>query len=225
MNWYRIATLIEEIKRIGPNSPVTDLDDPRVLYLSEKWGLSPEEALLRFKNNDFGNMGEFYKRDYFTQNYGWSVPSEDSIEKVKDFVGGDNIIEIGSGYGMWAKVMQDAGISITATDSFSNRGEYVPVRNKSFTDVEDLEAMEAIQKYSGYNVLMLSWPPYDDPMATNTLKSFSGNKLIFVGEDCGGCTADDEFFKVLGAFWNNVDWVDIPKWWGIHDSLSLWERK
>jgi len=61
-------------------------------------------------------------------------------------------------------------------------------------------------------------------MATNAIKSFSGNKLIFIGEGCGGCTADNEFFQILDNEWNNVDRVNIPRWFGIGDSLSLWSR-
>jgi len=156
MNWYRCANLLEEVKRLVPNSPVTGLEDPRVLYLSEKWNLSKEDAFKRLNNEKPFSGGEFYKRDYFTKNYGWSVPSEEAIDKLKEFVGGDSVLEIGSGYGMWAKVMQEAGLSVTATDSFPNRGEHVPIRDKSFTYIEDLEAMKALEKYGNYNILMLS---------------------------------------------------------------------
>lgn len=222
MNWYKKANLLEEITKIGPNTPIEDLDDPRVQFISEKYNISKEDAFNKMQDT---LMSEFYKRQYFTSKYGWSVPNEKAVEEIKDFVSGDSIIEIGSGYGMWAKIMQDAGISITPTDSFGNRGNYVPHKDKDFTDIEDLEVTKALEKYGNYNVLMMSWPPCDDPLANNALKSFGGSKLIFIGEGDGGCTGDKNFFNELDANWNEVKYVQIPRWNGIYDALYLYNRK
>jgi hypothetical protein len=220
MNWYKKANLLEEIEKYGPDSQVTSIDDPRVQYISEKHNLPKEEAFRQLRNLG----GDFYRRDYFAKEYGWSVPSQEAVDKVKEFVGSDNIIEIGAGHGAWAKIMQDAGIQITPTDSFSDRGAFVP-KDNAYTDVQDLKAMDALAQYSGYNALMMSWPPYDEPLAADSLLAFTGGKLIFIGEGEGGCTGDDRFFEVLNANWKNVGGVNIPRWTGIWDRLYLWERK
>ena len=211
--------LLEEVKSVAPESPITGSDDPRILYLMEKYSLSEEEAFQRFENG----IGEYYKRTYFTKEYGWSVPNEEAIKEIKDFVEDDECLEIGAGYGLWAKLMQDVGIDIVPTDSFGHRSGWVP-EDKSFTYVEDLNSEEALDKYDDANVLMMSWPPYDNPLASDAITAFSGGKLISIGE-CGGCTADSKFFEILDSQWVNVGNVQIPQWEGIHDYLSLWVRK
>ena len=55
-----------------------------------------------------------YRETGCTENYGWAVPAEKAIEKIKTFVVNDKVVEIGSGYGLWAKLMQDAGIQIVS---------------------------------------------------------------------------------------------------------------
>jgi len=72
---------------------------------------------------------------------------------------------------------------------------------------------------------MMSWPPYNDPMAYESLKKFKGNKLIFIGEDADGCTGCGKFFGLLNSKWNLVKEVEIPQWMGLHDALFLYSRK
>lgn len=232
MNWYKEASLWEEIERYGPYStidPESPEEYPRMVSMAKRYGITPEELINRIKDshpdsNRNPYLAEFSKRDYFSTEYGWSVPSKEAIEELKEFVGGDQVVEIGSGHGLWAKLMQDIGIQVTPTDYFEGRGEYT-AKKDSFTEVEDLQNLEALQKYSGYNVLMMSWPPYDSPMANETLSAFKGNKLIFIGEGYGGCTADDDFFDQLEKEWERIKGIQIPKWEGIHDGIDIWVRK
>lgn len=72
---------------------------------------------------------------------------------------------------------------------------------------------------------MLCWPSYDDPMGFNTLSTFTGNKLIYIGEGDGGCTGDDKFHDLLREEWKEVKEIDIRQWIGIHDAMFFFERK
>ena len=127
---------------------------------------------------------------------------------------------------MWAKLLRSEGIQVTPTDlSLSKEKNPYIKRTKGFLDVEEIGGLEAVKKYGDHSILMMSWPPYDDPFAYNVLKAFMGDKLIFVGEGYGGCTGDDDFFSLLDEEWNHVDEIDIPQWSGIHDYLSLYVRQ
>jgi hypothetical protein len=230
-NWYKKADIWEDIDIYGPNAK-TDIEDPRqrkvLESIANKWNLSIDELIEKIKefNPDSKRnpyFGDFHRRDFFTTEYGWSVPSKEAIEEIKKFVGGDKVVEVGSGHGLWAKLMQDAGIEINATDYFGGRGAYL-VKKEPFTNVEDLTHDRAISKYGDYNVLMMSWPPLGSPMANETLNRFNGNKLIFIGEDQGGCTADDDFYSNLCENWKSVGSINIPQWYSVHDVLSFWKR-
>lgn len=224
LNWYKLANIWDEIKKFGPNSEISSIDDPRVEYLAEHSNYTKEQAFKYLQ--DIG-ISDYYKRDYFTGNYGWSVPSKEAIEELKKFINNETVLEIGSGYGLWAKLLKDAGVNVIATDlPFSNKQDSHRPKKIKFTEIEEIDAEVTIQKYiyKPY-VLMMSWPPYDDPMAAKSLKGFKGNKLIFIGEGEGGCTGDDQFFKILKTEWNFVKEINIPQWSGIHDYISLYDRK
>jgi hypothetical protein len=224
LNWYKIANMWDEIEKFGPNSPVESIDDPRVEYIAENMGMTKEKAFHSLRDR---LMAEFYKREYFVKNYGWSIPSQEAIEEIKSFVGNETVLEVGAGYGMWAKLMREAGIKIVATDlPFGNESDIYRPRKVRFTEIEEIDSEVAVQKYMYQPyTLMMSWPPYAESMAAKTLKGFKGNKLIFIGEGEGGCTGDDQLFNILRNEWTLVKEIDIPQWYGIHDYISLWQRK
>jgi len=60
-------------------------------------------------------------------------------------------------------------------------------------------------------------------MASDTLRQFRGDTLIYIGEGEGGCTADDMFFDRLDE-WKHIETIDIPQWDGIYDRLSVYQR-
>lgn len=75
------------------------------------------------------------------------------------------------------------------------------------------------------HTLMLVWPPYNTPMAYQTLKFFTGSTVIYVGEGDGGCTGCDRFHGLLNSNFEQVEFVSIPRWECIYDSLRVYRRK
>jgi len=171
------------------------------------------------KNNNW----DYQQREEFVKNYSWAIPSEKAVQKIKDFAGGQTILEVGAGLGLWAKLLKDSGVSIVPTD-LSLKNDYV-AKKDPYINVEEIGHLEAIQKYGHHKILMMIWPPYDHPMANETLKAFKGKKIIFVGEGRGGCTGCDNFFKELEKNWVETDYIAIPNWLGMHDSLMFFVRK
>lgn len=232
MNWYKRANLWDDIKKHGPKGggmfPTHDTfsyDEGEyenlVQHIQKKFNMSREGAEEYVR----GGIGTS-RRDYFINNYGWSVPVQSAITKLKGFVGDNTVLSVGSGYGLWSKLLQDAGINVVATTLAPEEGDVqMPRKDHSFTDVENLSHSDAINKYPQANVLMMSWPPYSDPMAYESLKNFRGNKLIYIGEGYGGCTGCDDFHNLLENKWKDVGVLDIPQWQGIHDDLRLFVRQ
>lgn len=85
-------------------------------------------------------------------------------------------------------------------------------------------------------ILFLCWPPYGSDMAAEALKRFKGDLVIYIGEGGGGCTADDNFFSLVGhEVWDDegerpaqifkeIDFHHMVQWSGIHDDLYVFER-
>jgi len=232
MNWYKTANLWEEIKRHGPKStsflskdiPYDEGEyETLVQYLQNKLNYSQEQA-----KQYLDTMPESQRRDYFIHNYGWSVPTQEAITELKKFIGNDTVLSIGSGYGLWAKLLQNIGINAIATTRLSDQDKgHMPKENHFFTEVENLDNIDSLNKYPEAGVLMMSWPPYNDTMAYDTLFHFRGNKIIYIGEGLGGCTGCDRFHNLLYNEWKEVEdmYIDIPQWQGIHDQVALYTRK
>jgi hypothetical protein len=161
----------------------------------------------------------FSHRHSLVEKYAWAIPNEAAITVFKQYA---PIIEIGAGKGYWASLIRKADVDILAFDKY--------LENNYFTDKETpwteiLKGDEQTIKDHPNRTLFLCWPPYDNPMAYNCLMNYKGDTLIYVGEDEGGCTGDDNFWKEIGANWKDIEGVKIPQWEGIHDYLLVYKRK
>lgn len=185
---------------------------------------SPNELKnIKNKLKKMDRQNELKRRDYFARRYAWAVPNKTAIQKIKKFAKKEQILEVGAGLGLWAYLLREAGANVIATDDFSWKKKVQNKRN--FTEVEKLNVQKSINKYKDAGVLLLVWPPYDEPMANNALKKFKGNKLVYIGEGEGETTADDNFYDRLEKYWKQVDQYDIPGWVYIHDNMKFYERK
>lgn len=165
----------------------------------------------------------YNRRRQFTDKFAWAIPTEEAITAIKEHIDGRALLEVGAGLGLWARLLSDAGITVTATDlkqspahaDFSMMETYFPVERRG--------AVSAVRKYQECRALMLCWPPYDGPMAAKALREFNGDRVVYVGEGAGGCTANDAFHRRLEGEWVEVRSVSIPQWEGIHDRVELYK--
>lgn len=165
-------------------------------------------------------------RDSFTKNFGWAIPSPEAIDSIVRFAGSEQILEVGSGLGLWAGLVRAHGGSIRPVDTFESHGTSP---HATFVLTEEIGGVAAIQKYNP-KVLMMCWPGYDESFASQVLEAFEtyaspDARFIYIGEGQGGCNADDMFFQMLDQSWDLVERIEIPQWWGIHDCLNLYRRK
>lgn len=121
-------------------------------------------------------------------------------------------------------MLHEAGADIIATDDYSWKKKKKIQNKKKYTKVEKINVRKSLDKYKDAGILLLVWPPYDKPMANNALKKFKGNKLVYIGEDDGGATANDNFENRLDKYWKQVDEYNIPHWIGLHDTMKFYER-
>lgn len=162
-------------------------------------------------------------RSYYIENVGFSFLSDDWITKLAKFIGDSNCLEIMAGSGALTYSLRNKGVNIIATDDYSWGKPF-----RLWTDVINMDAVEAINVY-GENVdfIICSWPYMDDTAYKVLLKMRKINKsckLIYIGENEGGCTASDLFFENITILKNRTFYKavsDYISWQGIHDSIFL----
>lgn len=166
------------------------------------------------------------RRDLVTK-YAWAVPDPEALDRFMALDLGP-LVEVGAGTGYWAWLIEQLGgdvvcydenppgdTSAESTNHWHPSGhQWVPVLKAGVWAVEMHQD----------RALMLCWPPYGDPMAYAALRIYKGAAVVFIGEGDGGCTADDDFFELLGKEWTETAAVELIQWEGIHDRLEVWTR-
>lgn len=176
-------------------------------------------------------------RDELCKQYTWSIPDPLSLEFVKAHIGPSADLN-GAGTGYWSWQLSQMGIDMVAYDLFppqhTGQNHYHSPRNKRgeallgivrevFFDVRAGNHLMAGKHPD--RTLLLCWPPYSDDMAAQALQAYLGKRLIYIGEPCGGCTADDDFFALLDEAWEEIAEHRPVQWWGIHDYITVYGRK
>ena len=157
-------------------------------------------------------------RTQFINRFGFAVLDYGAVETIRPY---GPILEVGAGLGYWTHELGRAGIDAVATDP-DTRGRWPGMPH--WTNVEILNALEAIEKYPRRN-LLTSWPDRDDPWAAQVLTEFQGETVIYVGEGEFGCTGTPEMFKVLRSRFQPEKYYDIPTFRSLCDRLEIWRRK
>ena len=173
------------------------------------------------------NQNKSHQRRNFALRKSWAIPDKTAIKEIINFYHFHKInyiLEIGAGLGLWAGLLTIGGINIKATDidPFVYLDEYNP---ETYTNVEHISATGAVVKYQDAECLSICWPEYDKSYATDSIKLFAGKYIIYIGEEQGGCNADDEFFDILRKEWIHIKSVYMKQWWGIHDGMDFYVRK
>ena len=186
---------------------------------------------------DFGMLdmldAHWENRKKYCRIYAWAVADPASIAFVAKYLG-PRAIEIGAGNGYWSWQLSQSGVDILAYDE--NPPDQTP--NFYFVPREELPNPKtltkiwypvqqgSIEKLTEYpdRTLFLCWPPYGEPMATECLNAYRGDRFVYIGEDCGGCTGDKEFFEILEQQWEEIADHDIKQWQGVHDRIAVYQR-
>jgi hypothetical protein len=177
-------------------------------------------------------------REELVRQYAWAVPNPSAVDFVYEH-GHGGIVEIGAGTGYWAWQLSQRGLSVVAYDKappdqmpnfyHNNDDDGNPIRRpKDWTPRRTYHPVikGGVEQTAVHpdRTLFLCWPPYDDPMAADALTAYVGNRLIYIGEGEGGCTADETFHKMLELEWTEVAHSRIVRWWGIRDWITVYAR-
>lgn len=154
------------------------------------------------------------KRDAFVKQFSYAILTESAIPKIAKY---GPLVEVGCGTGYWAHELKQAGVDVIATDSGEWKWE------KRWTDIELLPGVEAVAKYPARNLLMV-WPTRAI-WSHETLQAFTGQVVLYVGENGAGCTGSDEFHHILHNDFDCIETVSIPQFLWISDTLTIWQRK
>lgn len=176
------------------------------------------------------NSSEFMMlRGAIIERQGFALVSKKWVEPLAKWIGNKKCLEIMCGCGSISYALQQQGVNVIATDNFSWNGmDSWNTKKNYWTDIENIDCIEAIRKYGkDIDVIILSWA-YMDNYAYQSLiemrKVNPGTVMLVIGEGVGGCTADDDFFETMEVIDNKeIDHIDAKydTWSGLYDHIML----
>ena len=228
MNLAEYTELIEQ-KMIPPSAPFEATEDG---YDKDVWGpkLSSEERSERL-------MDRWNARTLLTkENCMWTLVDMTWTGALADFMRNyseihglrTGVLEVMSGFGHLAKALKENGLAVKATDLMDGYGHEVKnaageMNTERFVhQIDRMGAAAAVRRYGkNFDWLLCSWPPYADDAMTRAAEAWGTEKpIIFIGEDYGGCNADDEFYEHFKLIDPQPD-IPLLRWWGMHDRVMI----
>lgn len=183
--------------------------------------------LFRAGNLDALLNDGYHVRSPVCDHMSFAIPAPQCLDLVAEY---GPIVEIGAGTGYWAWCLRQMGVDVIAFDRYPPQthprdNDYAKGRNAWFrcwwTDVLRGDATHA-RRYPDRSLLLV-WP-YMDDMAVRALNAYTGDTVIFVGEERAAC-ANEAFFLELEKSWDRIRDVAIPQWPGIHDEMWVLKRR
>ncbi len=108
------------------------------------------------------------------EKYAWAIPDERALTILKEF---SPLIEIGSGKGYWAKLLQNRGVDIIGYDKFT--GGKNP---DNFTKIKEGGPEKLLDDVANNRNLFLCYPDEAESIAIVCLENYTGEYIIHVGE-------------------------------------------
>jgi 16S rRNA G966 N2-methylase RsmD len=180
-----------------------------------------------------------FNRDIYVRKYGFVVLGYEMLNHLANFFknNGNRVLSIMSGSCSLEKELFKRDVNIICTDDNSWSKDYENFDiNKTDTDMKkyQYDCVEAIKRFGDkVDFVLCSWPPYAEKMAYDALTEMRNHKhlkMIYIGEDEGGCTADINFFEAIKySDLMNTDKEFIEamnsfiRWYALHDDLYIVE--
>ena len=217
----KISTYAPEIK-YGLYKPL--LDEPYKFNTPEPFK-EKNNFFLNLVENDFKRFPHASPdislaldlREIISRDFGmFALIDKNWIDTLSEKIREYNIhkcLEVGSGVGWLCKALNDQGISVTATDIVVNE-------EKTVAPVIKMDAKKAIQSHPGADALIISWPHSD---AGEMIADWPiGKWVIYIGENKGGCNAQDDFFDQID--FDSYTETPIPRWKGLDDRCLIGKK-
>ncbi|MEV1315464.1 hypothetical protein AB0J14_05185 [Micromonospora arborensis] len=216
----------------GIANPYWDAVRDRVDWAGSLWGTPSVGGIGMYRHSDGrldGDrwMREALKRSDMVKQYAWTITDPETVAFVAEHSRG-RLVDPLAGTGYWVHILGQAGVDAIAYDlnppSEDHERNHWHRHTAGHVAIGEADAKDAVSWHPS-RTLLLSWPPYDDPLGVETVRAYQGGRVIFIGEDWGGCCGDDTLFEVFEREWVKVAEHTPVQWDGMHDIVHVYDRK
>jgi SAM-dependent methyltransferase len=146
-------------------------------------------------------------RDAYLARFGFVVLSRETLDTLARLLRDARVLEVGAGSGYLASRLAARGTDVLACD---RGGQHCSQYGLSQCYRRDHEGDALTLLPGDFDVVLMAWPPYREPLATNVARCMRpGQVLVYEGEGLAGCTASDAFFEEVG---DTARWAPLAAW-------------
>ena len=131
------------------------------------------------------SMARTPNRQRLVRKYCWTIPDPDTVAFVAHHAH-DHLVDPLAGTGYWAYLLTQVGVDVVCYDL--NPGATLLTNGwhgeDLYAEVCAKDCAEAAALHPD-RTLLLSWPPHGKDIGARTLKSYGGNRVIFIGDSRG----------------------------------------
>lgn len=139
---------------------------------------------------------------------------------------GPRVLDPMAGSGYWAHLLSpNADVPAFDLNPPDAGGNHWHKQGVTHAPVTAGDAAEVAALHGQGRTLLLSWPPYDDPIGVNVVRAYTGDRIIYIGESDGGCCGDDALFEEFRTNWVEIAEHRPVQYIGMHDYVTVYDRK
>ncbi len=196
------------------------MENPLWDEIVEKLGRAPTRLVPQDTKITGPDETPWYR--HLIRKYAWTISDPASVAFVMQQAG-RRIVEIGAGSGYWAWLLRQNGIGVEAFDTNQpDNPEGGWYRRPAFYPIQT-GGPEQAARFPGHT-LLLAWPP-PGPLAAQTLRCYTGQRLIFMGPFKQVTEAGDaQFFAALAKDWTEVARHQPVRWYSAKDDIVVFDR-
>lgn len=199
----------------GFKVPIIPLKDDGTHYGRGEWDSD------EYKKQLIENAAIHGQRWDRVKEFAWTITAPHTVDFVSEH-STRHIHDPLAGTGYWAYLLRQKGHKVTAADIAPGNNHWA---SKLWCDDIQTRDARASSYQAGPNAtLLLAWPPYESPIGYQAVRAFRGDRIIYIGEGCGGCCGNYAMFDELERSWREVDWHKPPQWEGIRDYVTVYKR-
>ena len=163
-------------------------------------------------------------RGHLRRTYSWAIPNDAALDAIAEL---GPVVELGAGGGYWTRLLRERGVEVAAFD----RNPPPPEGRKrgwSWRRWAEVKpgGLGVLESHPDHT-LLLCWPSPGNTRtcwAAEALRLAPQRRLVYVGEELGGCVGSDLFHHRLRDQFRLIRETVIPRWSLTNDLLQVLER-